>query len=46
MKIHVASIETSRGRSTYLWGMPFLTATAIPLFFPGSGLSDECGNLE
>jgi hypothetical protein len=31
----VVSIETSRGRFTWLWGMPFLTATAGPPFLPG-----------
>jgi hypothetical protein len=42
----VVSIEKSGGRSTWLWGKPFLTATAVRLFFSGSGQSDESDNLE
>jgi hypothetical protein len=30
MQTPVTSIETNRGRSTWLWGMPFLTVVAGP----------------
>jgi hypothetical protein len=43
---YVASIEKSGGRSTWLWGMPFLTATAVLPFFSGSSQSDKSDNLE
>jgi hypothetical protein len=42
----VASIETSGGRSTWLWGMPFLTHTAFTPFSSGSGQSDKSNNSE
>jgi hypothetical protein len=32
MQTPVASTETSVGRYTKLWGMPFLTATAVKPF--------------
>jgi hypothetical protein len=34
MQTPVASVETSGGRSTWLWGMPFLTETAVRPFLP------------
>jgi hypothetical protein len=33
MQTPVASMETSGGRSTWLWGMPFLTATAVFYYY-------------
>jgi hypothetical protein len=35
MKTPVASTETIGGRSTWLWGMAFLIATAVSPFLPG-----------
>jgi hypothetical protein len=35
MQTAVASTEIRGGRSTGLWGMPFLTATAVSPFLPG-----------
>jgi hypothetical protein len=35
MQIPVASIETRGGLSTWIGGMPFLTAMAVPSFPPG-----------
>jgi hypothetical protein len=35
MQTPVASTETRGGRFTWLWGMPFLNTTAVPLFLPG-----------
>jgi hypothetical protein len=35
MQTPVASTETRGGRSTWIWGIPFLTATAVPPFLPG-----------
>jgi hypothetical protein len=32
MQTPVASTEARGGRSTRLWGMPFLTATGVPPF--------------
>jgi hypothetical protein len=46
MQNPVAFIERRGSKSTWLWGMPFLTARAVRLFFMGSGKSDETDNLE
>jgi hypothetical protein len=35
MQTPVDSNETSGGRSTWLWGMPFLTATTVLPFLSG-----------
>jgi hypothetical protein len=35
MQTAVASIKTRRPKSTWLLGMPFLTAMAVPPFLPG-----------
>jgi hypothetical protein len=35
MQTPVASTETRGDRSTWLWGMPFLTATTVTPFQPG-----------
>jgi hypothetical protein len=35
MQTPVASTEMRGGRSKCTWGMPFMTATAVPPFFPG-----------
>jgi hypothetical protein len=45
MHTAVASTEKRGGRSKCLWGMSFLTATAVPPFFPGVDRSDKSGNL-
>jgi hypothetical protein len=46
MQNPVAFIETNVGRFTWLWGMPFLTATVFRLFFVASGQYDKNDNLE
>jgi hypothetical protein len=44
MQTPVASIETSGGRSTCLWRMPFLLQQQFCLFFLGSSRYDKSDN--
>jgi hypothetical protein len=46
MQTPVASIERSRGLSTWLWGMLFPRQQQFCLFFFGNSQSDESDNLE
>jgi hypothetical protein len=46
MQIPVDSIETWGGSSTWLWGMPFLTETAVPPSLLGNGWTGRSDNLE
>jgi hypothetical protein len=44
MQTPVLAIKTSGDRSTSLWGVPFLNATAVSPFLPGK--FDKSDNLE
>ena len=46
MQTPVASTEIRGSRSTWVWEMPFLTATAVPLFLQSGGRFYKCGNLK
>jgi hypothetical protein len=35
MQAVVAYVDQGKVRSTWLWGMPFLTATTVPPFLSG-----------
>jgi hypothetical protein len=46
MQNPVTSIGKMGSRSTWLWGMPFLAAKAVPPFFPGSSQSNKIDNFK